>query len=417
MAAISEQSRIEQPSLDFIAAVAGSDARLHPGEDAFAFARNELDAQRIREQDDAAQIVELNIIRKTADDIESEFAEKKLHLPNVFILYSAGVDVPDDIVEKYVYGTGPIEQLPKADIAGHLGVAGAIKLDTHHTAMVFNGRAHPFSGVGLRYAEMIYARPLNVIKELMRRQRERGIQSAVITTYLTGVDEFSPLGKGDMGIVVDHTELAGGRSALSAGAGPRNFLDKFLGERFQPKTGRASNIELAKLFIDHANALDTHVGAAAAVGTPGTTSYQSIFDRGIALAGFERLRDRFNAMAETIFGKNAVASLFYDMSLSFEVDVLKQMVVRTNTETDDEYVEDDFPTLFVVVPTDIVGAESEKVDHAAVVREARRHGEKNGNIVRRFAADICSRLNELQSLQRIPDWVDPRFSLHALLPV
>ncbi len=414
--AAQSHKEVEQPSPAFISAIAGPNPDVHPGEAAFAFARKELDAVLMREQDDAAQIVELNLIRKTADDIEAEFTEKGLDLPNIFILYSAGVDVPDDIVEKYMYGTGPIEQLPKADIAGHLGIAGAIQLDTQHTAMVFNGRAHPFSGVGQRYAEMIYARPLNVIKELMRRQRERGIQSAVITTYLTGVDELSPLGKGDLGIVVDHTEFGGGRSALSAGAGPRNFLDKFIGERFQPKVGRASHVDLAKVLTDQAKSMGIRVGAAAAIGTPGTTSYQSVFDRAISLAGFDRLKERFDSLAEKIFGEGAIASLFFDMSLSFEVDVLKQTVVRTNTETQVQYAEEDFPTLFVVVPTDTVGAESDVVDHNEVVKEARRQGKRNGELIRNVATALSSQVQMLQPIGKLPDWVDPRFSLKSLLP-
>ncbi len=415
MAAV-EHEEIAQPSFAFISAIAGEDTHLHPSEDAFAFARKELDAIRLREQDDAAQIVELNLIRKLADDIEDDYKKRDLALPTVFILYSAGVDVPSDIVQQFIYGTEPIEQLPKADIAGHLGVAGAIKLNEKHTAMVFNGRAHPFSGVGKRYAEMVYARQLNTVKELMRRQRERGIQSAVITTYLTGVDETSPLKKGDLGVVIDHTELAGGRAALSAGSGPRNYLDRFIGEQFESKLGRSSDSLLTQLFSKLSSARGIIVGPAGALGTPGTTSYQGALDRGVGLSAFESAKVKLNEIAERIFGTPLDTSLFFDMSLSFEIDVLRQVILRKQLVGIEEYTEEDFPAIFVVIPTDVVGAESEKIDHAQVVAEARRQGKRNGDLIREFATSLSTQLDSMHPVSTPPSWVDNRFSLDALLP-
>jgi hypothetical protein len=402
------------PSDDFVHAVTGNDVPVDP--DMFHAIHIELNAGRQRELNNAAQIQELFLIKTSADRIEDEFKRKNLPLPTVFTYYTAGFTAPLDATPIAAYGQGPLEHFQPADIGGHLGLASALRLDAKHSAMLFMGRAHPYAGVGQKFAELTYARPFNVIKELMRRQRENGKQSVAIFTYLTGVDETSPLTPGDLGIIIDHTELAGGRAGLSAGAGPRNILDSFIGERFQPKLNRASDSKLAKQFYDIAAKKGIHVGTATAIGTPGTTSYQSHIDRGLALSAFNTVKDDLNAMTQQIVIGAQPVSLFYDMALSFEIDVIRQTIARNDTDGKNHYVEQDFPALFLALPTDIVGSGSADVDHAAVVVEAFRHGDRNGKAIRMFMERAASSVDAMHPLHQLPQWVHPSFSLSGLLP-
>jgi len=411
---------IEIPSAAFTAAVTGRNA-----EDGNSLRAEflhhvapELDPHFQWEKAQAAQVQELHLIRTQADLIEQEFTGRGLPFPNVFVYYTAGFNAPSSVQNLGVYGeeNGPFQFFQPADISGHLGNAAALPVSEEDSALLFFGRAHPYSGVGQQFAELTYARPFNVIKELMRRQRERGKQSAVILTYLTGVDETSPLRPGDLGIIIDHTEAAGGRAGLSAGAGPRNLLDRFLGERFQPKLGRASDTHLAREFYKIALESDVHVGPVATIGTFGTTSYQGQLDRGLALAGFHEVEDVLNDQADLTLQVNVPVSLFYDMALSFEADVLRQTIVRHHTNGRNHWFEQDFPILQVALPTDIVGSGSADVDHAAIVAEAFKHGARNGKLIFDLVHQISPALNETHPLTDIPAWVNSAMSLGNLLP-
>lgn len=377
----------------------------------------ELDARNLWELSQAAQVQELFLIKTQADMIEEEHNRLGIPLPTVFVYYTAGFDGPEDAVYLGTYGDkkGPLPYFQPADIGGHAGQAKSLPIDEKQSALLFFGRAHPYSGIGQAFAELNYARPFNVIKELARRQRERGQECAIVCTYLTGVDEESPLRPGDLGIVIDHTEAAGGRAGLSAGAGPRNLLDPLIGERFQPKLGRASDGSLAKLFFELASERDIRVGPAAALGTVGTTSYQGELDRGFALAAFSHVAHHLDAQAKEMFESPLVTSLFYDMGLSFEADVIRQTIARHHVNGDDHYFEPDFPLLLIALPTDIVGSGSADVDHAAVVAEAFRHGARNGELIYEFVHRVANQLRQVE-IAPPPEWVRPDFSLASLLP-
>ena len=397
------------PSDTLIGAITGSPTAIRP--EALDFARRELDAHIQTEQDDAAQIVDMLIVEETADRVEEYYRELGIPLPTVFIVYTAGFEPPKNIVQPVRYGKGMLKHILPSDIEGHTGMAGALKFDEKHSGMAFVGRAHPYAGAGRRYAEMEYARMLNTVKELARRQRDRGIQSAVILTYLVGADDSTALQKKDIGVVIDVIEMAGGRAGLSAGGGPRNILDTYYGSRFQARLGRASDAILARTFFDLAKKRGITVGAAAAVGTPGTTNFQSLMDRGLGLAPFERMQHNLDSMARKIFGRGQTASLLFDMAMAFEADVMKQTISRPIPGEAKPFVEQDIPLLILGLPTDMVGRDSADVSHNMVVEEATQQGNPNGDLVLEFATKIAQDLTITHPLQEIPIGVDPGFSL------
>ncbi len=408
--------RIGVISKEFAQAVLGPDAVL-PAADAFDAASRELDANFQDEIKTAAQLQELHLVRETADLIEADFNNRGIALPNVFVVYTAGFEAPNDATEIAPYGTGPLQNLLHADIGGHMGVAGALKIDNTHTAMIFNGRAHAYSGVGDKFGEMLYGRPLNVIKELMRRQRERGKQCAVILTYLTGADETTELQKGDIGVAVSYTERAGGRGVLAAGAGPHDIWDKVEGIRFQPKLRRGSDTVLAKKLKWFADIFAIKVGAVAAVGTADTPKFQDPMDQADGQVLFERARAKLDTLAVETLGEGSKASLLFDMAVAFDVNMLRMLQLREQLDGHEKYGEQEFPLLILGLPTDIVGVESEDVGHDAVVEEAKKHGGDNGELVRALIEEISKTIDQTHPLAIPPSWVFPKFSIRGQFEV
>ena len=374
-----------------------------------------LSPDTLAQRDETAQLIEILHIQESADRIEEAFKEKDLPTPTLFVFYTAGFTAPDSAIELGKYGEdGPFEHFPKADIGGHSGKGSAIALGRGHSALLFEGRSHTYGGVGKEYAEMLYSRPLAVVRELMRRGRERGVESAVILTYLTGVDEDSPLKPGDLGVVIDHLELSGGRAGLSPGAGPHDILDRMTGNRFEPKAGRASDRPITQLFTKLARDRGIRVGGVLAVGTMGTTSYQGIGERALALTLFDRAKAiGLTALTEELFGEGEVPSLFYDMALSFDVDTVRQVIQKTHVDDPAQtYTEPDFSLLVVVLPTDSVGEGSGTVDHGKVVASALATGERNGALIAELLTTLTNDPSVLPPVSPPPAWVGP-LSLQA----
>ncbi len=372
-----------------------------------------------RRLDTLAQAMEMVFIRDAADLIEGAFRQRGLTPPTVFTFLTGGIHPPAESELLGTYGDpkGYLRGFLQADIGGHLGQAYALGLGPDQSALYFAGRAHPYSGVGKPFAEMEYARPLNVVKEIVRRGRERGQESMVVLTYLTGVSENSPVKPGGLGIVVDYTERAGGRAGLSAGSGPHYILDETVGARFQLKMGRGSDQQLAQLFFDLSRRDGIDIGFAVAVGTQNTTSFQGYLDVGGAETMFQAARAHgLDEYVQKTYGRNARLSLFYDMSLAFEADLLRQIIIRTNpANPGEDFVEADIPLLIVVFPTDSVGKGSLTVSHATVIRESMSKAPRNQALLEKYTRGMILNLPTTHPVPQVPDWVGP-LPLARILP-
>lgn len=347
------------------------------------FIRNLQESQRRRTE---RQMLEVASVLTDADNVEARYGQLGLPLPRVINLFTAGFDKPDGTQQVGVCGDAVFAGFPSPDIYGHAGTISALNDTTY-----INGRAHPNEWAGEEDGAMIVAHPLQVWKEIARRQRARGIEPLFVLTYLVGVREGHALKPGDVGLIIDDAELT---NVNHPGHGARGILDDFFGPHFQPKAGRASHLQTAKAYADfaRANGYD-NMFPAAVCGTPGTTEYQSFLEVGLLDTAFEQARaEQFGGIAEKTFGADRAAglSLLFGMGPTAELATLRQTFPG----------EEDFKVLALGLATDSVGGkQSLTIDHPAVVAKAFAAGAAHRDRLLQFEQTYSGRL-----IQPLPDY-------------
>lgn len=362
MTAIDKQAFKEITGLDYrsdstVLVKALLDTFLRRQEAPYAVAQHEA---RLRMQ--GAEILGINA---AADGIEELLEEKEFSLPSVYSIFTAGFDVPENsvLIGKYGEKNTPFESFPPTDIHGHAGQVyiAPVGEKQDETMLILKGRAHPYEWSKDPYGDMVVAHPFQVFKELARRQRASlGVDPTFIFTYLTGVQEGSKMKPGDLGIILDDSPAD---NDTHPGHGPRALLDEYVGGRFQPKAGRASNKDLARYFSDHVSKT-VKPYPVAAVGTPGTTEFQSDMEAQIFKEAFKKAVEEgnFSTSARSISGRRSKkAALLYCMGVTAELAAMRQTFLK----------EQDFRVLALGLATDAVGGkESETIDHNQVVEKA-----------------------------------------------
>ncbi len=321
--------------------------------------------EKLRER---SQMEEVMSVMREADAIENLHKKYGMPLPKVYNLFTAGFNKPDEAVIIGTYGDKTFKKFPKPDIYGHDGT-----VSEEGDLLFLNGRAHPNEHVGDEYAAMVVSHPLQVLKELARRQRAQGVDPLFILTYLTGVREGHPMKPGDLGLIIDDAELT---NIVHPGYGPRSILDQYFGAHFQPKAGR-NKVE-AKTFADFAEEYGyKNVFPVTGVGTPGTTEYQGYLEVGLLDSAFEKAKENLEILAEQIFGPKGKEklSLLYGMGITSELATLRQTLPG----------EEDFRVLAFGLATDSVGgSQSLVIDHNAVVEAAFASGEQHRDMLLKY---------------------------------
>lgn len=337
---------------------------------------NEAFPRRSFEESLTVQLSELYLIRQTADRIETLLNSKGYKLPSVYMLNTAGIRYPFKSELLGHYQTDPpFELFPATDTAGHPGEVAIAKIDDQNSILSFTGRAHPYEWLKHPYGNMIAARPLRVVKELMRRQRERGKNPILIDTFLAGVYEGHPLEKGDLAIIVDDSELG---NNTHPGLGQRALLDEWLGSRFQPKMERSGSRELMQGFYRTARGLGFNSAPAVAVGTPGDPEFENYFELALALNTFDRAKslglDTY--IKKTFEDPQAVedTALIFGMGISADLAVVREAFPG----------ETDFPFLALALISDKVGQESIHTTHNSNVSAARSYQDQNTALLKQF---------------------------------
>lgn len=379
MAGLKETGRVDLRTLDFsrIAAVIGVDINNLLEIGGVEAVAPELSPLFLQGERLIAQAAEISLIAADATAIEGIFQEKELPLPSAYAIFTAGFPVPREASLLGEYGKGPFEGFARPAIKGHAGEVYAMRLGDR-TAMILSGRAHPTEWSNERFGSMIVAHPLRVVQELIRRQRARdGINPPVVLTYLTGVAADYPMKPGGLAVILDDMELA---NVLHPGHGPIELLDEWIGDHFQPKMGRASDPELAKIFLEVARGKNIGLYPVAACGTPGATEFQSMLEYALIEKAFQDAkRMGLDEIAKEIFGPadSSLLSPLFCMGITFELATLRQ-IHRDKGEAD-------FRVLALGLATDVVGGtQSRTIDHGTVVKEALSTGERNLALMTQF---------------------------------
>ena len=321
--------------------------------------------EKLRER---SQMEEVTSVMAEADAIENLHKKYGMPLPKVYNLFTAGFNRPDEAVIMGVYGDKTFKKFPKPDIYGHDGT-----VSKDGDLLFLNGRAHPNEYAGDEYAAIVVAHPLQVLKELTRRQRAQGVDPLFILTYLTGVREGHAMKPGDLGLIIDDAELT---NIVHPGHGPRSILDQYFGAHFQPKAGR--NKEEAKTFVDFTKEYGyKNVFPVVGVGTPGTTEYQGYLEIGLLDTAFEKAKENLQILAEQIFGPKGKEklSLLFGMGITSELATLRQTLPG----------EDDFRVLAFGLATDLVGGnQSLVIDHNTVVEAAFVSGKEHRDMLLKY---------------------------------
>lgn len=326
----------------------------------------------------AVQAAEIYLISHDATAIGEEFRRKGLPTPEGFAVLTAGFNPPKDAIEIGTYGQGAFEGFPSPEIKGHPGKAYA-SIFGGKPVMYLKGRAHPTEWSGETYGNMIVAHPLRVVQEMARRQRARnGINPPVLLSYLTGVAEGHAMNAGALGIILDDSE---GTNLSHPGFGSVSLMDEYVGAHFQPKMGRASDPDLARLLKQTANRSGVRVYPVGVYGTPGATEYQSFSESAAGEVIFERARSRgLGEYAEETLGAGSAD----DLSLLFDMGITSELATLRQTHPGEENMR----FLAVGLATDVVGGlQSLSVDHDEVVRRAFETTDRNTDLVEEFFKD------------------------------
>lgn len=330
---------------------------------------------------------EIASIIRDADVIEQLFKKRNIPLPQFYNLCTIGFDPPNESEQIGKYGKGAFYNFAPPEIPGHEGT-----VSYHDGMLFFNGRAHPNEWVGDEMGPMIVSHQLNVIKELIRRQRAKdGVDPLIVLTYVVGVREGHPMKSGDLGMILDDMELT---NINHPGHGSRAKLDEVEGSHFQAKAGRASNLEVAKMFANFSRESGyDRVFPAVTVGTPGTTEYQGYFEIALLDNGFETLRSgNVRQDVEGVFGDHGMdqLSLTFDMGITAELATMRQKFKN----------EKEFNYIAFGLGTDPVGGEkSREIDHDEVFAKAIQEGEYHRDQILNFARRFPSKLP-----QKLPDY-------------
>jgi hypothetical protein len=318
---------------------------------------SQIDASKVQNERLAAQICEGVIIRDQADLIEAHAISLGFSLPRIFINFTAGFEAPQQAVHVGQYQDKIFNSFVRPDILGHSGNVYLLPLDSGDTAMIFNGRPHNYEWGSHEFGSTMLAHNERVKKELARRQRNRGIESLTISTYLAGVDGNSDIKAGEMAILIDDSDLT---NEAHPGHGAHGWFDGMLGERFQPKAGRTSNQKLARIFTSLAQQKGKKIHPGIGVGTAGATEFQSLWEVGISRAGFDEVRAM--ELTRQVLGNNySPLGLIYMMGVTAETAVWRETMIG----------EPDFTGLDLVLFTDTVGeGQSLTINHHQVVRQA-----------------------------------------------
>ncbi len=331
---------------------------------------------------------ELKSIVRDADAIENYFKKKNLPLPLLYNLCTIGLTPPEGTEKIGDYGKGVFYGFAPAEVKGH---EGTVSYDDG--MLFFNGRSHPNEWAGNEMGPMIVSHQLNVIKELIRRQRAKdGVDPLVVLTYDVGVREGHPMPTGDLALILDDIELT---NVVNAGHGPRKDLNEKIAPHFQPKAGRASNLDVAKAFFEYAKRAGyKRVFPAVTFGTPGTTEFESYQEVGLsdfifdATVKLDILKDDVNS----VFGEEGMKrlSMAYDMGITAELATMRQKF----------YEEKEFNFIAFGLATDPVGGqESKSIDHDKVHDRAVAEGPFHREHIIRFARGFDTKLAE-----KLPDF-------------
>ncbi len=341
---------------------------------------------KVRERMNQQKKETASIIRD-ADAIEKYFLKRNMSLPLLYNLCTMGLTPPDETEKIGDYGKGNFYGFVPPEIKGHEGT-----VSYNDGMLFFNGRAHPNEWAGVEMGPMIVSHQLNVIKELVRRQRTKdGVDPLIVLTYVTGVREDHPLKSGDLGLILDDTELT---NIIHPGHGPRSHLDDKEGNHFQAKAGRSSNPEVAKAFLDYAKEVGyDRVFPAIAIGTPGTSEYQSFYEVALLDAGFDRVKTgNLQHLVNKVYGEGGIdkLSMLFDMGITSELATMRQ---RFKEEKEFNYVA-------FGLGTDLVGGEqSLLIDHDAVFAAALKEGPFHRDHILEFARRFNTKLP-----QKLPDF-------------
>jgi hypothetical protein len=336
--------------------------------------------QKERETVQALEVISVKI---AADAIEELLTEKGFSRPAIYSILTAGMDVPEEAVllGKYGEGGSAFASFPKTDIYGHAGEVYSLKIAGERTMLIMKGRAHPYEWSKDPYGDMVVAHPLQVMKEISRRQRtDDGEDPIFILTYLTGVREGQNMRPGDLGVILDDTP---GDNDSHPGQGPRAILDEFFGERFQPKDNRASTITLAESFVQFAESKDIKIFPVAAIGTPGTTEFQSSLEATLYDDAFQKALEEGN-FGQTVrkIAKEDDAAQLFCMGVTEELATLRQTL---SSKDNKEPKEADFKVMALGLATDAVGgAQSTEINHGEVVTAAFVQGKMYRDLIMEF---------------------------------
>lgn len=310
-----------------------------------------------------AQGAELLLIRDDATAIEQLLRREKLPPPVGYSVFTSGFLPPKNSIRLGKFGEPPFEGFPPPEAIGHEGGVYAVPVNEQGDILfVLTGRPHPTEWVGERFAPMIVAHPLRVIREMQRRQRaDQGIDPPIILTYVTGVVEGHKMKPGDAGIIVADSELT---NVMHPGFGPVALLDQYLGPHFEPKLGRSATVALAQKFTALAHDRNIPLFPVSVCGTPGTPEFQNDEEIAMFMPAFEEARRRHSGqLAGLIFGLNGqemMAPLF-DMGITFDQAIFRQK----------HRGERDIRRMNLALATDEVGGEqSLNIDHDAVFAKA-----------------------------------------------
>ncbi|MDZ4229206.1 MAG: hypothetical protein U1C50_03035, partial [Patescibacteria group bacterium] len=318
-----------------------------------------------------SQAIEILSISLEADAIETDLTQRKIRFPSVFSIFTAGLKPPTESSQELAkYGVYPYQGFFPAGIPGHECKISITNLTGDITMMNFMGRSiHVYESNDLKQAPIVAAHGLRLIKELARRQRSRGIDPAIILTFLTGADfEVGNINIGEIAVLMDDTEL---NNTNHSAAGAHDLLDKYDGNRFIGKAGNAGDPEIAKQFKEILGRRLFPIHWAMTVGTAGAPEFQSVFERVWAKIVFENALETelLREIIQPVFGQvwERFATLLYNMSITPELAVFRQL----------KKDEPRFRVLPLGLITDLVGnKDSLTIDHGVVYSSAVEKGQK-----------------------------------------
>jgi hypothetical protein len=326
-----------------------------------------------------AQAAELIVIGQDADRIFKLLKAKDLPHPSAYAVFTAGYNPPEGSIELGTFGEKDLESFPPPEIAGHAGKLVAIPLHNGEIMLTMTGRAHPNEWVGERFAPMIVAHPLRVVKEMIRRQRTKDADPPVFLTYLAGVIEGYQMKPGDAGVIVSDSE---GTNVLHPGFGPTAILDNYLGSHFQPKFASTSSIEETRILVQTAIQMGLPIYPVSVCGAAGTPEFENAEEIAAWIQSFKVARKGASGdWAGIIFdGKNPIGKIVpilshgrriltpaFGMGITFEQAVMRQRHPNENP----------FKVVAMIHATDTVGESGSKiVSHAANVAAAFATGGK-----------------------------------------